>query len=333
MYINAFDKENILNVSRIMNENKSFCDLRLKAFDFFESSLDPDFCPFVDVNFANINYNANNNIDFICENKDIIFCSLKEAFIKHFDLIKKYFNNLVKYDENKYTALNNMLWSNGIFIYIPANLILDKPLKSIINILDSQFDRTLIIVDENSELEYIEELSSSNDLEAFHLEIVEVYLMKNAKCSFITNQNLNNKTKNVAIKRANVSELSLMEWHENHTGSNLLISYPTCLLNAGSTGKYYLDSVVCDDKTYDIGFRMKHLGNNSNSFIEAKTVVKNNASMNFKNDILFDKNADNSNSNVNYISNIKGKKAKSYITPNYIYHNNNSTIKCNSKIS
>ena len=91
--------------------------------------------------------------------KDIIFMSTDDALKKHPELFKKYFNTLVKYDENKYTALNGALWSGGSFIYIPPHTHLDRPLQSYFRI-DSeslgQFERTIIIVDDYSSLEYIE---------------------------------------------------------------------------------------------------------------------------------------------------------------------------------
>ena len=91
--------------------------------------------------------------------KDIIFCSTDEALRKYPELFKKYFNTLVKYNENKYTALNGAVWSGGSFIYIPPNTKLDRPLQSYFRIDTEslgQFERTIIIVDDNSELSYIE---------------------------------------------------------------------------------------------------------------------------------------------------------------------------------
>ena len=89
------------------------------------------------------------------DNEKIIFMSTDDALKKYPDLFKKYFNNLVKYDENKYTALNGALWSGGTFIYIPPHTKLDRPLQSYFRINSvslGQFERTIIIVDEYSEL-------------------------------------------------------------------------------------------------------------------------------------------------------------------------------------
>ena len=93
------------------------------------------------------------------ENKNVIFMDTDSALKKHPEIFKKYFNNLVKFDENKYTALNGAVWSGGTFIYIPKNTKLDRPLQSYFRINSKnmgQFERTLIIVDDNSELHYIE---------------------------------------------------------------------------------------------------------------------------------------------------------------------------------
>ena len=93
------------------------------------------------------------------ENKNVIFMDTDSALKKYPDLFKKYFNHLVKYNENKYTALNGCVWSGGTFIYIPKNTKLDRPLQSYFRINSKnmgQFERTLIIVDDNSDLHYIE---------------------------------------------------------------------------------------------------------------------------------------------------------------------------------
>ena len=93
------------------------------------------------------------------EEKNVIFCSTDTALQKYPELFKEYFNHLVKYDENKYTALNGAVWSGGTFIYVPKNTTIDRPLQSyfIINSRNmGQFERTIIIVDENSSLHYME---------------------------------------------------------------------------------------------------------------------------------------------------------------------------------
>ena len=122
------------------------------------------------------------------ENKKVIFMDTDSALKKYPDLFKKYFNNLVKYDENKYTALNGAVWSGGTFIYIPKNTKLDRPLQSYFRINSKnmgQFERTLIIVDDNSELHYIEGCTAPTYTEdALHAAVVEICFLRAARLTF-----------------------------------------------------------------------------------------------------------------------------------------------------
>ena len=120
------------------------------------------------------------------EEKNVIFCDTDTALKKYPKIFKKYFNKLVKYDENKYTALNGAVWSGGSFIYIPPNTKIDRPLQSYFRINSKnmgQFERTLIIVDEGSELHYMEGCTAPTyTSDSLHAAVVEIYVEKNAKC-------------------------------------------------------------------------------------------------------------------------------------------------------
>ena len=125
--------------------------------------------------------------------KNVIFCDTDTALREYPELFEKYFNKLVKYDENKYTALNGAVWSGGTFIYIPPYTKLDRPLQSYFRINSKnmgQFERTLIIVDDNSELHYIEGCTAPTYSESsLHAAVVEIYVGKNSKCRYSTIQN------------------------------------------------------------------------------------------------------------------------------------------------
>ena len=118
-------------------------------------------------------------------NDEIIFTSTDDALQKYPELFKKYFNTLVKHDENKFTALNGALWSGGSFIYIPPHTKLDRPLQSYFRIESEslgQFERTIIIVDDDSELEYIEGCTAkSYSKNSLHAGVVEIFVGKNSK--------------------------------------------------------------------------------------------------------------------------------------------------------
>lgn len=140
------------------------------------------------------------------ESDGIIFLSTDEALKKYPELFEKYFNNLVKYEENKYTALNGALWSGGSFIYIPPYTKVDRPLQSYFRIDTKnlgQFERTIIIVDHDSSLHYIEGCTAKNySTTSLHAGVVEIYVGKNSTCKYSTIQNWSKDVYNLVTKRA-----------------------------------------------------------------------------------------------------------------------------------
>jgi Fe-S cluster assembly protein SufB len=139
-------------------------------------------------------------------NDQIIFTSTDDALKKYPNLFKEYFNHLVKYNENKYTALNGALWSGGSFIYIPPHTKLDRPLQSYFRINSAslgQFERTIIIVDEGSDLSYIEGCTAPTySATSLHAGVVEIFIKDGAKCRYSTIQNWSTDVYNLVTKRA-----------------------------------------------------------------------------------------------------------------------------------
>lgn len=172
------------------------------------------------------------------EDKNVIFCDTDTALKKYPEIFKEYFNKLVKYDENKYTALNGAVWSGGTFIYIPPHTTLDRPLQSYFRINSKnmgQFERTIIVVDEYSTLHYMEGCTAPTyTTDSLHAAVVEIYVKKHAKCRYTTIQNWANNIYNLVTKRAIVEESGLMEWIDGNIGAKINMKYPACILN----GKY-----------------------------------------------------------------------------------------------
>ena len=140
--------------------------------------------------------------------KNVIFLDTDTALKKYPEMFKKYFGKLVKNDDNKFAALNSSVWSGGTFIYVPKNTVLKRPLQSYFRINSKdmgQFERTLIIVDDNSSLHYIEGCTApSYTSDSLHAAVVEIYVGKNAKCRYTTIQNWANNVYNLVTKRAQV---------------------------------------------------------------------------------------------------------------------------------
>ena len=278
------------------------------------------------------------NMMDILKEKNIIFCDTDTALKKYPKLFKKYFNNLVKYDENKYTALNGAVWSGGTFIYIPKNTKLDRPLQSYFRINSQnmgQFERTLIIVDENSELHYMEGCTAPTySTDSLHAAVVEIYVEKNAKCRYTTIQNWANNVNNLVTKRAIVAENGLMEWIDGNIGSKINMKYPSCILNGEKAeGKCISIAVAGKDQIQDTGAKMIHLAPNTKSTIISKSIASNGGEADYRGTVRITSNAHHSISNVKCDTIIIDQESKSDTIPKNIVENNNSIINHEATVS
>ena len=166
--------------------------------------------------------------------KGVVFLDTDTGLKEHPELFKKYFGKLVPPQDNKYAALNSAVWSGGSFIYVPKGVKLDKPLQSyfrINNKRSGQFERTLIIVDDDAELNYVEGCTAPMySEESLHAAIVEIFVGKRAKMRYTTIQNWSNSILNLVTQRAIVDDDGLMEWVDGNIGSKLCMKYPCCVL-------------------------------------------------------------------------------------------------------
>ena len=272
------------------------------------------------------------------EDKNIIFCDTDTALKKYPDLFKKYFNNLVKYDENKYTALNGAVWSGGTFIYIPPNTSLDRPLQSYFRINSKnmgQFERTIIIVDENSNLHYMEGCTAPTyTSDALHAAVVEIYVGKNASCRYTTIQNWSTDVYNLVTKRAIVEENGLMEWIDGNIGSSVNMKYPSCILN----GKYAKGNTISvaiagKNQIQDTGAKMIHLAPYTKSSIISKSIAANGGEANYRGTLYIDEKAINSKSLIKCDTIIIDDDSKSDTIPKNVVKNNSSSLEHEATVS
>lgn len=214
------------------------------------------------------------------EEKNVIFCDTDTALKCYPELFQKYFNHLVFYDENKYTALNGAVWSGGTFIYVPPYTKLDRPLQSYFRINSKnmgQFERTLIIVDEGAELHYMEGCTAPTyTTDALHAAVVEIYVGRGAKCRYTTIQNWANNVYNLVTKRALVEEHGLMEWIDGNIGSKINMKYPSCILKGPyAEGNCISIAVATKEQIQDAGAKMIHLAPYTKSNIISKSIAAN----------------------------------------------------------
>lgn len=270
--------------------------------------------------------------------KGIIFTDTDTALKEHPDIFKKYFNTLVKYNENKFTALNGAVWSGGSFIYIPPNTKLDRPLQSYfrINTKDmGQFERTLIIVDDNSELHYIEGCTAPTyTTDSLHAAVVEIFVGKNSKCRYTTIQNWASNIYNIVTKRAIISENGLMEWIDGNIGSKINMKYPACILDGyGAKGTCVSIAMADDNQIQDTGARMIHNAPNTKSNIIAKSIARNNGNATYRGTVRIKEEAYNSIANIKCDTILLDETAKSDTIPKNICLNDSSTLEHEATVS
>ncbi|MBQ9023880.1 MAG: Fe-S cluster assembly protein SufB [Bacilli bacterium] len=272
------------------------------------------------------------------EEKNVIFLDTDTALKKHPDLFKKYFNELVKYDENKFTALNGAVWSGGTFIYVPPFTKLDRPLQSYfrINTKDmGQFERSLIIVDHDSEVHYIEGCTAPTyTSDSLHAAVVEIYVGKNSKCRYTTIQNWANNINNLVTKRAVVEENGLMQWIDGNIGSKLNMKYPSCILKGdNSKGECISIAMASEGQIQDTGAKMIHIGKNTQSKIIAKSIARDNGNASYRGKVSIEENAINSKSSIKCDTILLDPYSKSDTIPTNICKNDSSTIEHEATVS
>lgn len=271
-------------------------------------------------------------------NKDIIFLSTDEALQQYPELFQEYFNHLVKYDENKYTALNGAVWSGGTFIYIPKNTTLDRPLQSYFRIDTEnlgQFERTIIIVDEGANLEYIEGCTarsySSNSL---HAGVVEIYVKKNATMRYSTIQNWSTDVYNLVTKRAIVGESARMEWIDGNIGSKVTMKYPCCILKGDyAVGNSISVAYAKKGQRLDAGAKMIHLGKYTKSNILSKSIAEDGGICNYRGTSKIVEGAIGSEASVKCDTILMDSHSKSDTYPTNVVENNSSKLSHEASVS
>lgn len=265
------------------------------------------------------------------EEKNVIFCSTDTALQEYPELFKEYFNHLVKYDENKYTALNGAVWSGGTFIYVPKNTTIDRPLQSYFRINSKnmgQFERTIIIVDENSSLHYMEGCTAPTyTSDSLHAAVVEIYVKKHAKCRYTTIQNWSTDVYNLVTKRAIVEEDGLMEWIDGNIGSGVNMKYPACILNGKrAKGNCISIAVATTNQVQDAGAKMIHLYPETESNIISKSIALKGGNATYRGLVKIVKDAEHSKSTIKCDTILLDEVSKSDTIPTNIIENSTSSL-------
>ena len=209
----------------------------------------------------------------------VIFLDTDTALKEQPEIFKKYFAKIIPPEDNKFAALNSAVWSGGSFIYIPPGVKVDMPLQAYFRINAEnigQFERTLIIADEGSEIHYIEGCTAPvYSSESLHSAVVELVAHKDAHLRYTTIQNWSNDVYNLVTKRAYAYEGAKVEWIDGNIGSKLTMKYPGIyLMGERAYGETLSIAFAGKNQHQDTGAKMVHLAPNTTSKITSKSVSR-----------------------------------------------------------
>lgn len=270
--------------------------------------------------------------------KDVIFLDIDSGLREYPEIFKKYFDTVIPYNDNKFSALNGAVWSGGSFIYVPPGVKLDKPLQSYFRINSermAQFERTLIIVDKGSDIHYVEGCTApSYSKDSLHAGVVEIVVLEGAKCRYTTIQNWSKNIYNLVTQRAKVAKNGSMEWVDGNIGSAVTMKYPTCILaGEGAKGTCITIAVADSHQILDSGAKMIHLAPNTSSQIISKSISRNGGKVNYRGLVRHQKNATNAKSKVECDTLILDDKSTSDTVPTNMMMNNESIIEHEATVS
>lgn len=237
------------------------------------------------------------------EAQGVIFMDMDTALREHPEIVKEYISTVIPTTDNKFSALNSAVWSGGSFIYVPKGVVCEMPLQAYFRINSEnmgQFERTLIIADEDSHVHYVEgctaPIYSTNSL---HSAVVEIICKKNARVRYTTIQNWAPNIYNLVTKRAVAEENATMEWVDGNIGSKLTMKYPSVVLKGrGAKGMVLSIAIAGKGQHQDAGAKMIHLAPDTTSTIVSKSISKHGGKVTYRGLASFGRQATGAKSNI-----------------------------------
>jgi len=211
--------------------------------------------------------------------KGVLFLSPEQAVKECPEIVQRYFGTIVPFNDNKFAALNTAVWSGGSFIYVPPNVRVEIPLQAYFRINSEnfgQFERTLIIVDENSFVHYIEGCTAPvYTTDSLHSAVVEIVAERGARVRYSTIQNWSGDVYNLVTKRAYAAEKATVEWVDGNIGSKRTMKYPAVwLMGEGAHGEVLSIAFAGRGQEQDAGGKIIHAASNTSSMITSKSISK-----------------------------------------------------------
>ena len=271
--------------------------------------------------------------------KGIIFSSMGEAIQEHPELVRKYLGSVVNYRDNFFAALNTAVFSDGSFVYIPKGVRCPRELSTYFRINAAntgQFERTLIIADDDSYVSYLEGCTAPmRDENQLHAAIVEIVVNENAEVKYSTVQNWypgdaegKGGVYNFVTKRGDCrGNNSKLSWTQVETGSAITWKYPSCILRGdNSQGEFYSVALTNNYQQADTGTKMIHLGKNTRSTIISKGISAGKSQNSYRGLVRVSKNADGARNYSQCDSLLLGDKCGAHTFPYMDIHNNSAIV-------
>src|SRR3954452_5083849 len=237
------------------------------------------------------------------EKLGVLFLDTDTALREHNDLFREYFGSVIPAGDNKFSALNTAVWSGGSFIYVPPGVHVDIPLQAYFRINTEnmgQFERTLIIADEDSYVHYVEGCTApiySSD--SLHSAVVEIIVKKNARVRYTTIQNWSNNVYNLVTKRALAHEGATMEWIDGNNGSKVTMKSPAVwMVGEHARGETLSIAFAGEGQHQDAGAKMVHAAPYTSSTIISKSVARGGGRTSYRGLVQVQPGAHHSKSNV-----------------------------------
>ena len=213
------------------------------------------------------------------EKQGVIFLDTDTALKEHPELFQEYFGSVIPIGDNKFAALNSAVWSGGSFIYVPPGVHVEIPLQAYFRINTEnmgQFERTLIIADENSYVHYVEGCTAPiYQSDSLHSAVVEIVVKKGARVRYTTIQNWSNNVYNLVTKRAVAEAGATMEWIDGNIGSKVTMKYPAVfLMGEHARGETLSIAMAGAGQHQDAGAKMVHAAPYTSSSIISKSIAR-----------------------------------------------------------
>ena len=244
------------------------------------------------------------NVQKEVEELGVVYTDIESALKGEYaDMIKEHFMHLVPPTDHKFAALHGAVWSGGSFVYVPKGVKLEIPLQSYFRLNAAgagQFEHTLIILEEDSYLHFIEGCSAPKyNVANLHAGCVELYVGKNAKLRYSTIENWSKNMYNLNTKRAIVEEGGTIEWVSGSFGSHVSYLYPMSILKGkGSKMEFTGVTFAGKGQNLDTGAKVVHAAPDTSSYINTKSISKSGGCSTFRSSVVINKNAKHSKASV-----------------------------------